>query len=154
MNENLPIRLSDAKIDSEYVEQVCRRQYDEGEKKLMLAVLQEALNNFVQYLPAKNAEGKEQFKQIEQWFSEPESEWLFSFNNIADTLGISSSYFLGGLMRLKRDKLRGWSRAASKLKPFRIGRTAYRTRYTGIAMRRGYRQTTLTKRRARLASMH
>jgi hypothetical protein len=140
MTDNLPIRLADARIDPAYVEQVCRRQYDEGEKKLMLAVLQEALNNFVQFLPARKGTGQEQFREIEEWFWGDGGEWPFSFRNIAETLGISTSYFLNGLMRLKLNKLHGWSRAHCKVKPFRIGRTAYRTRYTGLAKNRRYRR--------------
>ncbi len=142
MTENFPIRLSDARLDVEYVDQICRNQYDEGEKKLMLAVLQEALNNFVQFLPARDAAGQEQFREVEEWFWGKDGEWLFSFNNIAESLGISSTYFLDGLMRLKRNRLRGWHRAESKVKPFRIGRTAYRTRYTGMSKGRAYANRT------------
>jgi len=138
MTETFPIRLSDARLDGEYVDQICRNQYDEGERKLMLAVLQEALNNFVQFLPARDMAGQERFREVEEWFWGEDGEWLFSFNNIAESLGISSSYFLDGLMRLKQNRLRGWVRAGSKVKPFRIGRTAYRTRYTGMSKGRAY----------------
>ena len=138
MAENFPIRLSDARLDVAYVDQICRNQYDEGEKKLMLAVLQEALNNFVQFLPSKDVTGQERFREVEEWFWGDDPEWLFSFKNIAESLGISSSYFLDRLMTLKRNRLRGWIRAESKVKPFRIGRTAYRTRYTGMSKGRAY----------------
>lgn len=138
MAENFPIRLSDARLDVAYVDQICRNQYDEGEKKLMLAVLQEALNNFVQFLPSKDVTGQERFREVEEWFWGDDPEWLFSFKNIAESLGISSSYFLDRLMTLKRNRLRGWSRAQFKVKPFRIGRTAYRTRYTGMSKGRAY----------------
>lgn len=145
--EALPIRLADARIDAAYVEQVSRRQYDEGEKKLMLAVLQEALNNFVQFLPAKSTAGQEQFREVEEWFWGDDGEWPFSFKNIAETLGMSSSYFLNGLMRLKLNKLQGWNRAHCKIKPFRIGRTAYRTRYTGLGKHRTYGKSAFSARR-------
>ena len=138
MAENFPIRLSDARLDVAYVDQICRNQYDEGEKKLMLAVLQEALNNFVQFLHAKDVTGQERFREVEEWFWEDDGEWLFSFKNIAESLGISYTYFLERLMTLKQNRLRGWSRAQSKVKPFRIGRTAYRTRYTGMSKGRAY----------------
>ena len=138
MTENFPIRLSDARLDGEYVDQIFRNQYDEGEKKLMLAVLQEALNTFVQFLPARDVTGQDRFREVERWFWDDDDEWLFSFKNIAESLGLSSSYFLDGLMNLKRNRFRGWSRAESKVKPFRIGRTAYRTRYTGMSKGRAY----------------
>ncbi len=129
--EHLSIRLSDAKFDPAYVEQVRRRHYDEGAKKLMLAVLQEALNNFVQYAPARDAGGKELFNEVETWFLADNGEWLFSFANIAESLGINPYYLREGLVRMKGKITRGQRVASTKTKPFRIGRTAYRTRYTG-----------------------
>jgi hypothetical protein len=129
--EYSPIRLSEARMEPVYVEQVNRRHYDEGAKKLMLAVLQEALNNFVQLLNAKKPEHQEQFREVELWFWSDDGEWLFSFRNIAEHLGINPNYFRGGLLRLKTDKYSNRRLTEAKSKPFRIGRTAYRTRYTG-----------------------
>jgi len=133
MSEPLPIRIADARIDWRYVEQVRRRTYDEGEKKLMLAVLQEALNTFVQYLSATDVERSHRFQEVEKWFWEDNDEWLFSFRNISETLGLSHSYFLDKLMKMKRDKRGDFGQSRHyKVKPFRIGRTAYRTRYSAL----------------------
>ncbi|MDH3443543.1 MAG: hypothetical protein OEN50_06430 [Deltaproteobacteria bacterium] len=130
MPETLPIRLSETRMELAYVEQLNRRHFDEGAKKLMLAVLQEALNNFVQFLDAKTPEHREQFREVDSWFWRDEDEWLFSFNAIAEHLGINPSYFRVGLMRIKQSNFPSRRLAETKLKPFRIGRTAYRTRYT------------------------
>jgi hypothetical protein len=129
--ETLSIRLSDARMEPAYVEQLNRRHYDEGAKKLMLAVLQEALNNYVQCLDSKNSESQDQFTDVESWFWSEDSEWLFSFKNIAEHLGINANYFRTGLVQLKSNKFANRRLKDAKSKPFRIGRTAYRTRYTG-----------------------
>jgi hypothetical protein len=131
MAETVPIRLSEARMDPAYVEQLHRRHYDEGAKKLMLAVLQEALNNFVQFLDTKDSEGQAQFKEVESWFWADDTDWLLSFRNIAEHLGLNPNYFRSGLLRLKTNKIANRRLMETKLKPFRIGRTAYRTRYTG-----------------------
>jgi hypothetical protein len=131
MPETLPIRLLDARMEPAYVEQLNRRHYDEGAKKLMLAVLQEALNNYVQCLDSKNSEAQDQFKDVESWFWSEDSEWLFSFKNIAEYLGLNANYFRTGLVQLKSNKFANRRLKDAKSKPFRIGRTAYRTRYTG-----------------------
>jgi hypothetical protein len=131
MPETLSIRLSEARMEPAYVEQLNRRHYDEGAKKLMLAVLQEALNNFVQFLDAKSSHEKDEFKDIEAWFWAEDNEWLFSFKNIAEHLGINANYFRTGLVQLKSNKFANRRLKEAKSKPFRIGRTAYRTRYTG-----------------------
>ncbi|MDH3443790.1 MAG: hypothetical protein OEN50_07700 [Deltaproteobacteria bacterium] len=120
-------------MEPAYIEQLNRRDYDEGAKKLMLAVLQEALNNFVQFIDAKSSEGRQQFKEIESWFWADDADWLFSFKNISEHLGLNPSYFREGLTQLKSNKLTNRRLTATKSKPFRIGRTAYRTRYTGKA---------------------
>jgi hypothetical protein len=136
--ETLSLRLSEAHMEPAYVEQVHRRHYDEGAKKLMLAVLQEALNNFVQLLDAKKTEDKEHFGEVESWFWSEDCEWLFSFNNIAEHLGINPNYFRAGLLRLKTNKFVNRRLTQAKSKPFRIGRTAYRTRYTGKSQPAAY----------------
>lgn len=131
--DSLPIRLSEARLAEEYVEQLRRRSYDEGEKKLMLAVLQEALNNFVQFVSAKDPVGRERHAEVERWFLENDGEWLFSFKNICDSLGMDPAYLRTGLIRLKEGRLRRSRRVEYKVKPFRLGRTAYRQRYRGLS---------------------
>ena len=131
MPENLPMRLLEARMEPAYIEQVNRRHYDEGAKKLMLAVLQEALNNFVQFRNEKDAETQKHFSEIESWFGADDTDWLFSFKNITEHLGINPNYFRTGLLRLKTHKFSNRRLLGKKSKPFRIGRTAYRTRYTG-----------------------
>lgn len=118
-------------MEPAYIEQLNRRHYDEGAKKLMLAVLQEALNNFVQHLDTKSSEGRRHFQDVESWFWSEESDWLFSFKTISEHLGLNPSYFREGLSQLKLNKSANHRLTATKSKPFRIGRTAYRTRYTG-----------------------
>ena len=118
-------------MEPAYIEQLNRRHYDEGAKKLMLAVLQEALNNFVLCLDARNPEHQEQFKEVESWFWSDDDDWLFSFKTIAEHLGLNPNYFREGLLQLKSNKLSNRRLTETKSKPFRIGRTAYRTRYTG-----------------------
>lgn len=136
--ETRSLRLSEARMEPAYVEQSHRRHYDEGAKKLMLAVLQEALNNFVRLLNAKKPEHQEQFGEIESWFWSDDTGWLFSFKNIAEHLGINPTYFRAGLSRLKTKKSANRRLTQAKSKPFRIGRTAYRTRYTGKSQPAAY----------------
>jgi hypothetical protein len=136
--ETLSIRLSEARMEPAYVEQVHRRHYEEGAKKLMLAVLQEALNNFVQLRSGKDAETQKHFREIESWFGADDTDWLFSFKNITEHLGINPNYFRTGLLRLKIHKFSDRRLLGKKSKPFRIGRTAYRTRYTGKSQPAAY----------------
>ncbi len=151
MAEEFPLRLTEARFHPEYIDQIRRRHYDEGEKKLMLAILQEALNDFVKYLPSKYADGQARFREVEEWFLDSDGEWLFSFSNIAETLGISASYLVNGLMRLKREKSGVWNGAEATIKRFRIGRTAYRTRYTGNARCRAYGRGAPSRQEQRVA---
>jgi hypothetical protein len=68
-----------------------------GEKKLMLAVLQDALDCYQKYAFAKDGAGQQLFTDAHSWISCPDRNWYFSFENICETLEISPDYLRGGV---------------------------------------------------------
>ena len=52
----------------------------------MLAVLENAVEYFQKYVLARNPRGKQLFQEAEEWFLRKESEALYSFENICETL--------------------------------------------------------------------
>ena len=78
----------------------------EPEKRLMLAILEDAVWCFKKYLFApENSRNEYEFRGAEDWILDKNNEWLFSFNNICDTLGFNSSYIRHGLMRFKEKQM-------------------------------------------------
>lgn len=89
-------------MEGEYLERQRRRSVREGEMRLMLAILEDAIHCYVKYLAAKDTKGRQQFREAEEWIFERHSDWLFSFENICEILGIEPEYLRQGLLRCKK----------------------------------------------------
>src|SRR5512132_1336257 len=70
------------------IESVYKKNIREGEERLMLAVLESAVEDFQKYVLARNPGGKQRFQEAEEWFLDKDSEALYSFENICETLGL------------------------------------------------------------------
>ena len=89
------------------IESVYKKTLREGEERLMLAVLESAVEDFQKYVLARKPRGKKLFQEAEEWFLERDSDELFSFENICDTLQLHPDYIRKGLLRWKEAKLNG-----------------------------------------------
>ena len=69
------------------------------EKRLLLAVLEEAVATFQRYVIATDRQSRSIFTDVEAWFASEETAWLCSFNGICDALGIEATYVRSGLGR-------------------------------------------------------
>ncbi len=90
--------------DGELLESLSKKTHRDGEEGLMLAVLEDAIEYFQEYLLAKDKKGKELFQEAEEWILEKNSEWIFSFEYICEALGLDSNYMRQGLLRWKEAK--------------------------------------------------
>jgi hypothetical protein len=77
-----------------------------AEEKLMLAVLENAIEQFQEYALAEDPKGKAMFVEAEEWLSEKNSDWFFSFENICETLRLSPDYLLQGLILWRETRIR------------------------------------------------
>jgi hypothetical protein len=77
-----------------------------AEQKLMLAVLENAIEQFQEYALAEDPRGKALFQEVEEWLSEKNGDWLFSFESICETLQFSPDYLLQGLLLWRKAKIR------------------------------------------------
>jgi hypothetical protein len=93
--------------DRGLAEQVFTRSIKDGEERLMLAVLQSAIEDFQKYVLAQDKRGKELFQEAEDWILETDSASFFSFENICAHLDLAPDYVRRGFMRWKADKRDG-----------------------------------------------
>jgi hypothetical protein len=77
----------------------------EPEKKLMLAVLRDAVECFQTYLFSGRAKGKAIFQHAEEWIMDKDHDWLFSFESICEFLDLNPDYIRNGLIEWKRHAL-------------------------------------------------
>ena len=78
----------------------------EPEKKLMRAILEDAICCFQKYLASRDPYGKKIFYRAAAWIFDQKNEYFFSFANICETLNLDPSYLRKGLLRSKALKLR------------------------------------------------
>ena len=75
------------------------------EKRLMLAILQDAADCFQKYMFARNDRGRAIFDETEQWVTEENNDWLFSLEGICECLGFDPEYIRKGLLLWKNSHL-------------------------------------------------
>jgi hypothetical protein len=85
-------------VNDEIIQGVYKKSLREGEERLMLAVLESAVEDFQEYVLARKPRGKRLFQEAEEWFLEKDSDELFSFRNICERLRLHPDYIRQGLM--------------------------------------------------------
>src|SRR4029450_6495636 len=80
------------------IESVYKKSLREGEERLMLAVVESAVEDFQKYVLARNLRGKQLFQEAEEWFLDKDGDGLFSFESICETLGLHPDHIRKGLM--------------------------------------------------------
>ena len=83
---------------------------NQGEKRLMLAVLEEAVATFQRNTHAKTRRGQRLFREAEEWIQSEDVSWTFAFENVCHTLGLDPEYLRGGLERSKERRPGGGAR--------------------------------------------
>ncbi len=92
---------------AQYLETVCRKTHLEAEQELMLAVLEDAITCFQVHFAARDKKKTRLFRKAEEWILQQEkSNWLFSFDNVCETLGLNPGYIREGLLHWRDHRLR------------------------------------------------
>lgn len=71
----------------------------EGEKRLMIAILKDAVECLEKYRGARTSAGRSHYDSAIEWVKDTDTEWLFSFTNICDLLGFDPDYMREVLMK-------------------------------------------------------
>src|SRR5215475_13269981 len=75
-------------------------QYREPERRLMVAILEDAVSCLSTDLHRCNLKQRKQYEEAKAWVAaDDESEWIFSFKNICEVLGMNPNYLRHGLIR-------------------------------------------------------
>ncbi|MBZ0252142.1 MAG: hypothetical protein K8I02_02270 [Candidatus Methylomirabilis sp.] len=84
----------------------------ESEKKLMIAVLMDAIKTYKKNLSPATKRGANLLAETEAWLfggGEGEEDWLYSFENICETLGLDAENVRGRLRGLREVLVEGKS---------------------------------------------
>jgi len=91
----------DMLLSAQYFENLRRRTHFEPEKRLMLALLEDAINCYQDNLISRSGKKKRLFEDTEQWVLRTDGDWIFSFDNVCDALGLNPEYVRPALLRWK-----------------------------------------------------
>lgn len=96
----------DPLVSAQYFETFRSKANLEPEKRLILAILEDAVGCFQRYVVSRDAKGKSLFYDAEQWITEENRHWIFSFENICDFLELDPDYLRRGLRAWKESHSR------------------------------------------------
>lgn len=120
----------------------------EGERRLMLAVLEDAVSCFQKYAGSTRVRGRRLFQEAEEWFAEEDESWPFSFASICTVLGIDAAYFREQLERWKQRLLALPPQSRAKVARVRL-RAARRHQILPFVPRRRNKAAVAARRTAR-----
>jgi hypothetical protein len=91
----------DTLLPSQYFDRVRRRGQYDGERRLMIAILEDAVDTYRKQAGAHDPRGQQAFLEAEEWFDDVDRTWLYSFENICDVLDLDADYLRRGLRAWK-----------------------------------------------------
>ncbi len=110
MDERYPgLFQPDTLLPSQYFDRFRRRNQMEGERRLMLAVLEDAVDMYRKHCGTQGR-NRTLFLDAEAWIDDDDRTWMFSFLNLCDVLDLDGEYLRRGLHTLK-------ARAAGTARP-------------------------------------
>lgn len=95
----------DTLTSTQYFQNFRRKTCLEPEKRLILAMLEDAVTCFQVYLTARGGRGKRMFDEVEEWIMTEHDGWVFSFVNVCEMLGFNPEYVRRGLRQWKQKTL-------------------------------------------------
>ena len=87
----------DTLLPSQYFDRIRRRASSDGERRLMVAILEDAVEVYRKQAGARDRKRRQLFEDAEAWIESPDRSWIFSYENICDVLGIDATYLRKGL---------------------------------------------------------
>lgn len=90
-----------------------RAASERPEKRLMLAVLQDAVATLLKHSGSNRPAGRRMVREVQQWITAREARWPFSFENICSALGFDAGAIREGLQRITEGRASEASRVVS-----------------------------------------
>lgn len=99
----------DVLLPSQYFDRLRRSAEYDPERRLMLAVPEQGVNDYFTHSGAREANELELWREVEEWVEDRDASWLFSFENICHVLDLEPEYLRRGL-RAQKERVRGSAR--------------------------------------------
>ena len=104
LDEMPAVRFEADILAAQDFDRIHRSRSRSPERDLMLAILEEALNDYQRCFRARDNKGRKRFADARAWILNTDSEWIFSFINCCELLGIEPGYLRQGLRLWRQAK--------------------------------------------------
>ena len=91
----------DTLLPIQYFDRLRRRTEYNGERRLLIAVLEDAVDVYRKQAGTRDVRAQALFRDAEMWIEDLDCTWLFSFQNICDVLDLDAEYIRRGLRAWK-----------------------------------------------------
>jgi hypothetical protein len=106
LDERLPgLFEPDTLLPIQYFEAMRKKHLLEGEKRLILSVLEDAVECFMKCIDSPTSKGQRLFRDADEWINLEDKHWVFSFDNVCEMLDINPEYMRRGLRQWKERKV-------------------------------------------------
>jgi hypothetical protein len=85
------------------------------ERRLLAAILRDAIDSYMRYCSAKSRREKKMLQETEEWFFGSDEEGVFSFENVCEILKLSPGYIRRGLLHYKQGQSQNGSSRSKRL---------------------------------------
>ena len=89
----------DAILPAQFFQSLRSKSQFDGERRLMIAVLEDAVNCFMKQLHATDPKARQLYVDAEEWVSNDDRTWFFAFDNVCETLDLNPDYVREGLFK-------------------------------------------------------
>ena len=91
----------DALLSVQYFDRLRRRTGFTAEQRLMIAILEAGVDDYLKYAAARDSRRRALFADAEGWIESEDHSWLYGFGTICDHLGLDAGYVRAGLRAFK-----------------------------------------------------
>ena len=92
---------ADLIVPSQFFDRIKAERSAQPEKRLMLAVMEDAIATFQKSVPGATRRQRRLLRETEEWIGSADNTWPFSFENICAALDIEADYLRKGIKRWK-----------------------------------------------------
>ena len=121
----------DTLLSAQYFDTLRVKTLVEAEKRLMLAVLNDAIACYQENVFSQRRKNRRLFDDAEEWIVKPDGDGVFCFDNVCETLGFDPEYVRRGLVKWKDQHLRMHSSSVAWGDKESASRTSAKIRASG-----------------------
>jgi hypothetical protein len=88
----------DVLLPVQYFAALKRKKYSCGEHRLLIAIMQDAIECFQKHVHARDSKRRQLYMDAEHWVTDQSDDGPFSFDNVCELLGMNPDYLRVGLL--------------------------------------------------------